>query len=139
MANYCEADARDHFWSTPPLSCVRAERHGGAAVTVPAVAVPAAASTSSSGGKADLPSATMAASMHQWKGICPATAGCILEGDHEGECKVASMEEEYYDISNLSLGNGIGGDFGFGFGTHVLSCCRVSLDECPDVCGRSAL
>ena len=33
-----------------------------------------------------------------WHGICTATDGCVLHSDHVGECKIAKMEEEEYEV-----------------------------------------
>ena len=35
-----------------------------------------------------------------WKGIC-ACKGCVLHEGHEGECKIAEMEEEDYEVEAI--------------------------------------
>ena len=36
-----------------------------------------------------------------WRGICAVCEGCVLHDGHEGECKVAEMEEEEYEVEAI--------------------------------------
>ena len=34
-------------------------------------------------------------------GVCSATSGCVLHANHAGECRVAEMSEEEYEVEAL--------------------------------------